>query len=134
MWITSGNILVLEHCMHGILCISGKLHRPWTCDLVHYFCHLFQDWSVFFVVFLNFHFFAKVWSLKLLAKNFATDVNTLAKVLRMSSARRNCDQKSLRKKGAHCVCAREISDWLIPSLHQLFTCLAAEVRYLTDIL
>jgi hypothetical protein len=52
------------------------------------------------VGFLNFHFFAKVWSLKLLAKNFARDVNALAKVLRMSSARRHCDQKSLPKEGA----------------------------------
>ena len=56
----------------------------------------------------------------------------------MSSARRNCDQKSLRKEGGHCTYAREgkifsvISDWLIPSLHQLFTCLAAEVRYRAD--
>jgi hypothetical protein len=33
------------HC--GILCVSGKLRRPWTCDLAHYFCHLFQVWSVF---------------------------------------------------------------------------------------
>jgi hypothetical protein len=49
--------------------------------------------------FLNFHFFAKVWSLKLLAKNFARDVNALAKVLRLSSARRNCDKKSLHKEG-----------------------------------
>jgi hypothetical protein len=40
---------------------------------------------VFFLVFLNFHFFAKVWSLKLLAKIFARDVNALAKVLRISS-------------------------------------------------
>ena len=92
------------------------------------------------VGFLNFHFFAKVWSLKLLAKNFARDVNAQAKELRMSSARRNCDQQSLRKEGGHCTYAREgktfriISDWLIPSLHQLFTCLAAKVRYLSDIL
>jgi hypothetical protein len=92
------------------------------------------------VGFFNFHFFAKVWSLKLLAKNVARDVNALAKVLRMSSARRNCNQKSLRKKGGHCAHAREgktfriISDWLIPSLHQLFTCPAAKVRYLSDIL
>jgi hypothetical protein len=70
--------------MHGILCISGKLRRPWTCDLAaHYFCHLFQDGSVFFLFFLNFHFFAKVWSLKLLAKNFARDVNALAKVFQL---------------------------------------------------
>jgi hypothetical protein len=55
----------------------------------------------FFVgFFFNFHFFAKVWSLKLLAKNFARDVNALAKVLRMSSARRHCDQKLFRKEGA----------------------------------
>ena len=59
------------------------------------------------VGFLKFHFFAKVWSLKLLAKNFAIDVNALAKVLRMSSARRNCDQMSLSKKGGHCTYARE---------------------------
>jgi hypothetical protein len=94
----------------------------------------------FFFFFFNFHFFAKVWSLKLLAKNFARDVNALAKVLRMSSARRNCDQNSLRKKGAIVrVHVKEktfriISDWLIPSLHQLFTCLAAKVRYLSGIL
>ena len=49
--------------------------------------------------FLNFHFFAKVWSIKLLAKHFARDVNALAKVLRMSSARRNCDQKVLAQRG-----------------------------------
>jgi hypothetical protein len=59
------------------------------------------------VGFLNFHFFAKVWSLKLLAKNFARDVNAQAKELRMSSARRNCDQKSLRKEEGHCTYARE---------------------------
>jgi hypothetical protein len=64
------------------------------------------------VGFLNFHFFAKVWSLKLSAKNFARDVNAQAKELRMSS----------RKEGWHCTYAREgktfriISDWLIPSL------------------
>jgi hypothetical protein len=64
----------------------------------------FAIWSKiglgFFLVFFNFHFFAKVWSLKLLAINFARDVNALGKVLRMSSTRHNCDQKSLRKKGA----------------------------------
>jgi hypothetical protein len=54
----------------------------------------------FITIFLNFHFFAKVWSLKLLAKNVARDVNALAKVLRMSSARRHCDQKFFRKEGA----------------------------------
>jgi hypothetical protein len=92
------------------------------------------------VGFLNFHFFAKVWSIKLLAKHFARDINALAKVLRMSSARRNCDQKVLAQRGGHCTYTCEgkifsvISDWLIPSLHQLFTCLAAEVRYLSDIL
>jgi hypothetical protein len=92
------------------------------------------------VVFLKFHLFAKVWSLKLLAKNFAMDVHALAKVLRMSSARRNCDQMSLSKNGGHCTYVREgktfriISDWLIPSLHQLFTCLVTNVRYLSDIL
>jgi hypothetical protein len=60
------------------------------------------------VGFLNFHFFAKVWSLKLIAKNVAIDVNTLdVKVLRMNSARRNCDQMSLSKKGGHCTYARE---------------------------
>jgi hypothetical protein len=92
-------------------------------------------------LFLNFHFFAKVWSIKLLAKHFARDLNALAIVLRMSSARRNCDKKVLAQRGGgHCTYAREgkifsvISDWLIPSLHQLFTCLAAEVRYLSDIL
>ena len=90
-------------------------------------------WCFYF--FFNFHFFAKVWSLKLLAQIFARDVNALAKVLPMSSARRNCDQKSLGKKWGHCTYAREgktfriISDWLIPSLEQLF-----EVRYLSDIL
>jgi hypothetical protein len=46
---TSGNILVLEHYMHGILRISGKLRRLWTCDLANYFCHLSQDWSVFVI-------------------------------------------------------------------------------------
>ena len=92
------------------------------------------------VGYLNLQFLAKVWSLKLLAKNCARDVNALAKVLRMTSARRNCDHKSLRKKGGHCTYAREgktfriISDWLIPSLHQLFLCLVAKVRYLSDIL
>jgi hypothetical protein len=124
--------------MHGILCISGKLHSPWTCDLAHYFCHLFQDWSVFV---FNFHFLPRFGpSVKLLATNFARDVNALAKVLRMSSACRNCDQKSLCKKGGHSMYACErknfriISDWLIPSLHQLFTWLVAKVRYLSDIL
>ena len=50
----------LHASMHGILCVSGKLSPPWTCDLAHYFCHLLQDWSVFggfflffFVLFLN---------------------------------------------------------------------------------
>ena len=45
------------------------------------------------------YMYAKVWSLKLFAKNFARDVNALAKVLRMSSARRNCDQKVLAQRG-----------------------------------
>jgi hypothetical protein len=44
------------------------------------------------------------------------------------------------KEIIHCTYACEgktfriISDWLIPSLHQLFTCLVAKVRYLSDIL
>jgi hypothetical protein len=50
-------------------------------------------------LFLNFHFFSKVWSIKLLSKHFARDVNALAKVLRMSSARRNCDQIVLAQRG-----------------------------------
>jgi hypothetical protein len=53
-----------------------------------------------FFGFFKFPLLCKVWSLKLLAKNFARDVNALAKVLRMSSAGRNCDQKSFAKRGA----------------------------------
>jgi hypothetical protein len=66
--------------------------------------------SVFLVRFiyvlyiLNFHFFAKVWSLKLLAKNFARDVNALAKVLRMSSARRTAIKSPCAKRGPLYVC------------------------------
>ena len=52
-----------------------------------------------FFFFLIFTSLPRLLSPELLAKFFSREVNALANVLRMNNARRNCDQKSLRKKG-----------------------------------